>query len=61
MHWVLDITFGEDASRLQNGDVAENLGFRLDSDAMAVVTGLVQRDPRFYTGGLTSVVDRNAW
>ena len=61
MHRVLDITFGEDASRLRNRDVGENLGFRLDSDAMAVVTGLVRRDRWFYTDGLMSVVDRNAW
>ena len=27
MHWVLDVVFAEDASRIRNGDGAENFGF----------------------------------
>jgi predicted transposase YbfD/YdcC len=27
MHWVLDVVFGEDSSRIRNGDGAENFGF----------------------------------
>ena len=27
MHWVLDVVFGEDASRIRNGDGTENFGF----------------------------------
>lgn len=27
MHWVLDVIFGEDASRIRNGDGTENFGF----------------------------------
>ena len=26
LHWVLDVTFGEDASRIRRGDGAENFG-----------------------------------
>ena len=27
MHWILDVVFGEDASRIRNGDGTENFGF----------------------------------
>ena len=27
MHWILDVVFGEDSSRIRNGDGAENFGF----------------------------------
>lgn len=27
MHWILDVVFNEDASRIRNGDGAENFGF----------------------------------
>jgi len=26
LHWVLDVTFNEDASRIRQGDAAQNLG-----------------------------------
>jgi hypothetical protein len=27
MHWILDVVFDEDSSRIRNGDGSENFGF----------------------------------
>jgi predicted transposase YbfD/YdcC len=39
MHWVLDVVFGEDASRLRTGHAAENLSF-----VRRFVTSLLKRE-----------------
>ncbi len=54
MHWVLDVVLGEDASRLRNGDVAENFGF-----LRKFVISLLKRDTS--RGSLKSKRKRAAW
>ncbi|MCL4207164.1 MAG: ISAs1 family transposase [Pirellulaceae bacterium] len=54
MHWVLDVVLGEDASRLRNGDVAENFGF-----LRKFVVSLLKRDTS--RGSLKSKRKRAAW
>ena len=39
VHWILDVVFAEDASRIRNGDATENFGFLLK-----FVISLLKRD-----------------
>jgi len=54
MHWVLDMVFGEDASRLRNGASAENYSF-----LRKFVIGLLKRDTS--PGSLKGKRKRAAW
>ena len=54
MHWILDVVFGEDSSRLRNGDVTENFGF-----LRKFVIGLLKRDTS--RGSLKGKRKRAAW
>ena len=54
MHWVLDVVFGEDASRIRNGDAAENFGF-----LRKFVISLLKRDTS--TGSLKGKRKRAGW
>jgi predicted transposase YbfD/YdcC len=54
MHWVLDVVFGEDASRLRNGAAPENYSF-----LRKFVVGLLKRDTS--PGSLKGKRKRAAW
>lgn len=54
MHWVLDVVFGEDASRLRNGAAAENYSF-----LRKFVISLLKRDTS--PGSLKGKRKRAAW
>lgn len=54
MHWVLDVVFDEDASRIRNGDGPENFGF-----LRKFVIGLLKRDTS--EGSLKRKRKRAAW
>jgi len=54
MHWVLDVVFSEDASRIRNGDGAENFGF-----LRKFVLSLLKQDTS--RGSLKGKRKRAAW
>lgn len=54
MHWVLDVVFGEDASRLRNGAAAENYSF-----LRKFVISLLKQDTS--SGSLKGKRKRAAW
>jgi predicted transposase YbfD/YdcC len=54
MHWVLDVVFGEDLSRIRNGDGPENFGF-----LRKFVIGMLKRDTS--EGSLKRKRKRAAW
>ncbi len=54
MHWVLDVVFGEDASRIRNGDGTENFGF-----LRKFVISLLKRDTS--QGSLKGKRKRAGW
>jgi len=54
MHWVLDVVFGEDASRIRNGDGTENFGF-----LRKFVISLLKRDTS--PGSLKGKRKRAGW
>jgi len=54
MHWVLDVVFAEDASRIRNGDGAENFGF-----LRKFVLSLLKQDTS--RGSLKGKRKRAAW
>ena len=54
MHWILDVVFAEDASRIRNGDGAENFGF-----LRKFVLSLLKRDTS--RGSLKGKRKRAAW
>jgi len=54
MHWVLDVVFQEDKSRLRNGDSTENFGF-----LRKFVIGLLKRDTS--KGSLAGKRKKAAW
>ena len=54
MHWVLDVVFGEDKSRIRNGSGTENF-----SALRKFVTSLLKRDTS--NGSLVGKRKRAAW
>ena len=54
MHWILDVVFDEDASRIRNGDGTENFGF-----LRKFVLSLLKRDTS--RGSLKGKRKRAAW
>jgi len=54
MHWILDVVFNEDASRIRNGDGTENFGF-----LRKFVLSLLKRDTS--RGSLKGKRKRAAW
>ena len=54
MHWILDVVFGEDSSRLRNGDSTENFGF-----LRKFVISLLKRDTS--RGSLKGKRKRAGW
>ena len=54
MHWILDVVFDEDSSRLRNGDSTENFGF-----LRKFVIGLLKRDTS--KGSLKGKRKKAAW
>ncbi len=54
MHWILDVVFAEDASRIRNGDGTENFGF-----LRKFVLSLLKRDTS--RGSLKGKRKRAAW
>ncbi len=54
MHWILDVVFAEDASRIRNGDAAENFGF-----LRKFVISLLKRDTS--QGSLKGKRKRAGW
>ena len=54
MHWVLDVVFGEDSSRLRNGDSTQNFGF-----LRKFVVSLLKRDTS--KGSLKGKRKKAAW
>ena len=54
MHWVLDVVFAEDASRIRNGDGTENFGF-----LRKFVISLLKRDTS--QGSLKGKRKRAGW
>ena len=54
MHWVLDVVFAEDASRIRNGDGAENFSF-----PRKFVISLLKRDTS--QGSLKGKRKRAGW
>ena len=54
MHWILDVVFDEDASRIRNGDGTENFGF-----LRKFVIGLLKRDTS--PGSLKGKRKRAGW
>jgi predicted transposase YbfD/YdcC len=54
MHWILDVVFGEDSSRIRNGDGAENFGF-----LRKFVISLLKRDTS--RGSLKGKRKQAAW
>lgn len=54
MHWILDVVFGEDSSRIRNGDGTENFGF-----LRKFVLSLLKRDTS--RGSLKGKRKRAGW
>ena len=54
MHWILDVVFDEDSSRLRNGDSTENFGF-----LRKFVLSLLKRDTS--RGSLKRKRKKAAW
>lgn len=54
MHWILDVVFGEDSSRIRNGDGTQNFGF-----LRKFVIGLLKRDTS--KGSLKGKRKRAGW
>lgn len=54
MHWILDVVFGEDSSRIRNGDGTENFGF-----LRKFVISLLKRDTS--RGSLKGKRKRAGW
>ncbi len=54
MHWILDVIFNEDASRIRNGDGSENFGF-----LRKFVLSLLKRDTS--QGSLKGKRKRAGW
>ncbi len=54
MHWILDVVFGEDSSRLRNGDSTQNFGF-----LRKFVISLLKRDTS--KGSLKGKRKKAAW
>jgi predicted transposase YbfD/YdcC len=54
MHWILDVAFNEDKSRLRNGDSTENFGF-----LRKFVISLLKRDTS--KGSLVGKRKKAAW
>lgn len=46
LHWVLDVTFNKDASRIRQGNVPENLGL-----LRCLSVNLLKREPSFAESG----------